>query len=380
MSLTFDADYSLFRGDSKNNQPNTYYSPEHAIDSLLNYRSFGQRDIDLYAFAFNYKQQLGSGELMGGLKFSNVASKNSYSLYDTTGDKAIVDLDASNDFHYTESILAGYLLYDFSLFEKWQFNLGCRLEYTHSNGHLLPLAGSSHPESHVKRDYVDLFPSAGITFRPDENNALSLSYGKRIDRPVYSDLNPIEQPLDGLSAWKGNPFLKPQKTHRIGLQYQHRQTSVELSYSKTVDYRVGITDTLGPDKTVMIPLNLGTQQYYGMSLSQTLRFFHAWDINLSGRVYHLDNKMAFDANRFYHRARWAYGFSLQTSFPLFWGIRSEILSVYTSKRQGGATDMMGNNGLVNIGFQKKFLNGNILVKLSMSDVFWTSNWDGVNRF
>ncbi len=380
MSITFDVDYSLFRGDSKNNQPNTYYSPDREIDSLLNYRSFGKRDIDLYALTSNYRQKLGAGELMGGVKFSNVASKNGYNLYDITAGNETIDPDASNNFHYTESILAGYLLYDFSLSGKWQFNLGCRLEYTHSNGHLLPLAGSTNPESHVKRDYVDLFPSAGITFRPNENNTLSLSYGKRIDRPVYSDLNPIEQPLDGLSSWKGNPFLKPQKTHRIGLQYQYRQTSVELSYSKTSDYRVGITDTLGPDKTVMLPLNLGTQQYYGMALSQALRFFHAWDINFSSRVYHLDNKMAFDTQRFYHRSRWACGFSLQTSFPLFWGIRSEILGVYSSKRLGGSTDVTGSNGLVNIGLQKKFLNGNAIVKLSLSDVLWTSNWDGVNRF
>lgn len=379
-SLTFDFDYSLFRGDSKNKQPNTYYSPMHTIDSVLNYRSFGKRDIDLYALTSNYRQKLGEGEWMGGIKFSNVASKNGYSLYDTTNADEIVDLDASNDFHYTESILASYLLYDFTLFDKWQFNLGCRLEYTHSNGHLLPLPGSINRESHVKRDYVDLFPSGGVTYRLDENHTLSLSYGKRIDRPVYSDLNPIEQPLDGLSAWKGNPFLKPQKTHRVGLQYQYRKTSVELSYSKTHDYRVGITDTLGSDKTVMIPLNLGTQIYYGMALSQSLRFYHAWDIHFSGRVYHLDNQMAFDTQRFYHRQRWACGFSLQTSFPLFWGIRSELLGVYSSKRLGGSTDVMGSNGLVNIGFQKKFLDDRAIVKLSLSDVFWTSNWDGVNRF
>lgn len=41
---------------------------------------------------------------------------------------------------------------------------------------------------------------------------------------------------------------------------------------------------------------------------------------------------------------------------------------------------MGSNGLVNIGLQKKFLDGRALVMLAMSDIFWTSNWDGVNRF
>lgn len=378
--FTFDLDYGLFRGDSKMYQPNAYYSVAHVLDSMQTYRSFGDRDIHLYALSSGYQQKLGPGELMGGAKFSNVSSQNAYKLFDVKEDRELIDKELSNDFHYVESILAGYLLYDFSFAERWSANLGGRIEYTHTNGLLIPLSGNESPENHVKRDYVDFFPSIGINYKPDSKQTLSLSYGKRIDRPVYSDLNPIEQPLDGLSSWKGNPFLIPQKTHRISLQYQYDRTSVELSYSKTNDYRVQITDTLGVDKVVMIPQNLGTQTYYGMALTQALRFFHAWDLNFSGRIYHLDNRMAFDATRFYHRKRWAGGFSLQTSFPLLWGIRAELLGTYASKRLGGSTEVMSPNGFINVGLQKKFLNDKAAVKLSLSDIFWTNNWDNVNRF
>ena len=48
---------------------------------------------------------------------------------------------------------------------------------------------------------------------------------------------------------------------------------MELSYSQTSDYFVSVTDTLGANKTVVMPLNLGSQKYYGMSLSQSLRLF-----------------------------------------------------------------------------------------------------------
>ncbi len=378
--FTFDFDYSWFRGNSRMAQPNTYFSPEGKVDSVLNYRSIGTRNINLYAAAANYKQKLWKGDLLAGVKFSNVSSRNGYNLFAVEDEEESVDLNASNDFNYLESILAGYLQYDFSLSDKWIFNAGCRIEYTHSDGHLLPLPGSSLIESKVKRDYVDVFPSFGVTYKLSDAQSVSFSYGKRIDRPAYSDLNPIDQPLDGLSSWRGNPFLEPQKTHRFALQYQYRNTSVELSYSRTDNYRVSITDTVGTDKVVMIPRNLGTQKYYGLSASQSFRFFHAWDISLSGRVFHLDNKMAFDEERFYHRNRWAGGFTVQTSFPLLWGIRSEILGVYSSKSLGGSTEITGNNGSVNIGFQKKFAGDNAIVKLSLSDAFWTSNWDNVNRF
>ena len=378
--LTFDFDYSLFRGDSRINQPNIYYSPTNVLDSTIDYRNLGKRNIHLYAMTTHYKQTLGKGELSAGIKFSNVKSENSFRLLDTTDGKENTDINASNDFHYKESILSTYLMYDWNIADKWIFNVGGRMEYTHSNGHLYPLSGSNHTENQVNKNYVDFFPSASVTYQINKNNTLSLSYGKRIDRPIYADLNPIDQPLDGLSSWKGNPFLEPQKTHRIGLQYQHKRTSIGISYSQTSDYFVSVTDTLGVNKTVVMPLNLGTQKYYGMSLSQTLQPFQAMSIHFSGRVYYLDNQLAFSKTRLYHRNRWAYGLMMQTSFPLFWGIHSEILGIYSSKRLGGATDVLGANYQVNIGFQKKFLNERAIVKLSMSDIFWTSNWDSVNKF
>ena len=52
----------------------------------------------------------------------------------------------------------------------------------------------------------------------------------------------------------------------------------------------------------------------------------------------------------------------------------------SSKRLGGSTEVLNANGLVNIGFQKKFLQDRAIVKLSMSDLFWTNHWDNVNRF
>lgn len=380
-TFTFDADYGWFDGNSRIYQPNTYYSPAGELDSVGNYRSLGGRDIRLYALSTHYKEIAGPGEILGGMKFSNVSSRNTYQYFQVLPQEDVLDKDISNDFSYLESILAAYLLYDFHLGEKWNANVGLRAEYTHSDAHLMPVTGSKNEESHVRRDYVDLFPSAGITFRPDDKQSWSLSYGRRIDRPVYSDLNPIEQALDGLSTWKGNPFLKPQKTSRISLQYQYDQTSVEVSYSHTTDYQVQVTDTLGPDKIVMEPRNLGKQSYWGISVSQALRLLPGWNLTLSGNAYYLDNQMAFDVQRHYQRKRWAGNFSLQTSFPLCWGIRSEVLGVYLTKRLGGSTEVMNPTGFVDIGFQKKFCQGKAAVKLSLSDVFWSNHWgDGINYF
>ena len=381
-NLTMDIDYSLFKGDLRNRQPNTYYHSDGTELSTEDYQSFGNRNIHLYAATLNYKENLHSkGELTTGLKYSDVSSDNDYNLYQNTKQQTqILDTEASNRFNYRESILSAFLMYDISLKKNWLLNMGCRMEYTHSKGVLYPVSGSTAQYSEVEKNYIDFFPSASITYQIGKNQSLSLSYGKRIDRPVYSDLNPIDQPLDGLSSWRGNPFLSPQYTHRFSLEYQYKKTIIETSYSVTHNYRVQITDTLSDNKIVMIPRNLGKQTYYGLSITQNLRFFHAWDLMLYGRAYYLDNKMAFDEKRFYHRQKWAYECSLQSNFPLCWGIKGEILGSYTSPRLGSSTDVMAQTGQINIGFQKKFWQDKAMVKLSVSDIFWTSNWDNTNTF
>ena len=94
----------------------------------------------------------------------------------------------------------------------------------------------------------------------------------------------------------------------------------------------------------MEPRNLGEQSYWGFSVSQALRLLPGWNLTLSGNAYYLNNQMAFDAQRYYQRKRWAGNFSLQTSFPLFWGIRSEVLGIYLTKRLGGSTEVMNPTG------------------------------------
>ena len=378
--FTLDIDYGWFKGDSEIDQPNAYWAADGGEQPEENYYTTGLRKISLYAVSGHYQRTLSAGELQAGVKYASVSSRNGYRLFQDQQPDWVMDRELSNDFRYRESILAAYVMADVHLSDQWQGHAGMRMEYTHSNGHLFPVAGSSQSESRVISDYVDLFPFVGVTWLPAEKHSFTLSYGKRIDRPVYADLNPIDQPLDGLSSWRGNPFLSPQNTHRVSLQYQYDKSSLELSYSRTNDYRVQVTDTLGTDKVVMTPRNLGRQTYWGLSLSQALRLWHAWDLNLSGRVYYLDNHMAFSPQRLYRRKRWAGGLSLQSSFPLFWGIRSELLTVYSTRRLGGSTELLEPNFVMDIGFQKKFWGDKGILKLSCSDIFWSNNWDNVNRF
>ena len=93
-------------------------------------------------------------------------------------------------------------------------------------------------------------PSVSMNYQIADEQALSISYGSRIDRPAYQDLNPFEYLLDELSYWKGNPFLMPQKTYRISATYSNKYTSVTAAYTYMKDYKAQITDTLSINKVV----------------------------------------------------------------------------------------------------------------------------------
>ena len=120
-----------------------------------------------------------------------------------------IDENQSNNFAYKEGIMSAYLLYATTLNDKVSMEAGIRGEYAQSDGTLYTVSGTSDETN--KNNYFDLFPSLSLNYQINENNTLNLSYGKRIDRPAYQDLNPFEYLLDELSYWKGNPFLSPQK-------------------------------------------------------------------------------------------------------------------------------------------------------------------------
>jgi len=52
------------------------------------------------------------------------------------------------------------------------------------------------------------FPSVFISDKINEQNELSVSVGRRIDRPTYKQLNPFKFYLDPSTYVEGNPFFE----------------------------------------------------------------------------------------------------------------------------------------------------------------------------
>ena len=163
--------------------------------------------ILLFSAMTDYEKSIGKFKFSTGAKYSYINTENQLAYYNIENDIPAWDTSRSNDFSYLEKVVAAYLILNANLTERITVNAGLRVENTTSLGELTSAVPT--PDDVVARNYTDLFPNISISYNDNENHALSLSYGRRITRPDYQNLNPFEVKLSEISAWRGIPSWNP---------------------------------------------------------------------------------------------------------------------------------------------------------------------------
>ncbi|RAJ32154.1 outer membrane beta-barrel family protein [Pedobacter cryoconitis] len=370
--LDIDADYGIFDAATKNLSTNSFYAPNGDFQSANNFLVANSRDIKLYAVKADYGFSLGKGRMVTGAKFSTVNADNVFNQYDMNSSVAIIDVDVSNTFKYQEQITAGYLKYETPVNEELQVDIGVRMENTHSKGDLQPRNGSNQSPVLVVRNYLNVFPTAGITYKTKNSGTYNLSVARRIDRPAYNDLNPFSYPVDELSYWKGNPFLQPQYANTLALQYSYKNTTISAGYTKTSDLSSGITEVLEQNRIIMIPRNIGFQNNLNLTITQQITLAKWWTMSLTGIGYRLENKVGTPEYGNYSRSRFAGTFNIQQTFNLPGHMTAEVAGVVNSKNISGLNTYIKSNSQVDLGLQKNLMKDKATLKLAVTDLFRTN--------
>ncbi|MEG0518411.1 MAG: outer membrane beta-barrel family protein [Bacteroidales bacterium] len=199
-----------------NDNSSSEYSSQNTISKALVWQMnyfYGNEEL------FNFR---------GGVKANIVQTLSDY--YDT--------------FKYTENTIAVYADMQKSFVEKWNFSIGGRYEYY--------LIDDMLNKNNSKNTYNSgsFFPSAIMSFSPNEENYLELSYSKSISRPSFNSITPYKKYVSPTEYYVGNPLLKPMIYHNVDLSYSHNDLSVSTYYEHKKDgidqivKRVANTDTL----------------------------------------------------------------------------------------------------------------------------------------
>lgn len=366
--LSISADWIHFDGKARCEQPNDYYSPTNVLVRSDLFYSQPDKDIDIYALLADYKYNPNAqNEWLAGIKASLIKSNNTF-LFKKNG---TIDPQRSNIFDYNEQNIEGYTQYTHT-WNKFELSAGLRMEYMYTYDKLNTYTNHRIEENNRKK--LRLFPNMSVSYSLNDKNKIALLYSRRQDKPRYEDLNPFEYLLDELSYWKGNPFLKPQISNKITLNYTWNNLSLNLYYNKLDDYFTSITDAFENNKTIMTTKNIGTQQQVGLEAIFSKSLTAWWDFSSNVGFYYFDNKLDYEKYKQEYRRPSCF-LSASNNFLLPWGINFELSGRYYSKRQGGSYEISKPTGSIDLGFNKSWLENCIRLSLLMTDVLHTERWD-----
>lgn len=378
-SWNIDADAGRYRTMSNEDLPNTYLAGDGVtvLDQILN-ASNTPNDIDIYTLKIDYETEALGGALGFGSKASLVETDNTFDFFNVIDGTKVIDPEQSNNFVYQERVFAFYGNYSKKI-ENWNFQAGLRLEQTHSDGMLTAMNPSDN--ENVVRNYVDLFPSMSVGFQANAKNSFQLNYSRRLQRPNYQDLNPFRSRIDDLTFELGNPFLNPEYANNIQLShnYNYRFTTT-VGFSHTSDLITRFTDIEGERGSYITYLNLSDQYNYSISISAPISITEKWSSYTSLTGYMTENKADYGDGKTVDISQKTFNiYSQQTlSLPKDWNL--ELSGWYNSPSLWGGTFEMKSMYSIDFGIQKKILDGNGNLKLSVSDIFRSTQWNGTSQF
>ncbi len=382
-SLNIDADYGFFNLENTAFQPNTYFNEDlSVVTGEAIFTTIAPTKIDLATFKVDYERNLLKGKLGMGAKVSYVKTSNDFQFFDRFGGMDTLNLDLSNQFDYTENVNAVYATWQ-RQYGKWGVSGGLRAEQTNSLGVLTSTQVTGNDT--VDRQYLNLFPSGGLTYQANRKNLLRLNYSRRIDRPRYENLNPFLNRLNELSYRQGNPFLQPQYSNILELTHVlNYRISTSLKYSYTTDLMTQITDTIEGSRTYMTTLNLASQEVISLYFSLPQSITKWWSTFTNTGVYRTRNVGDFseagEVGKAIDFSRITWSIYHQSTFQLPKDFSFELSGFFNSPSIWGANFRNRSFGGMDVGARKRFLDGRGSLKVSVSDFLYTMQWRGIQEY
>lgn len=347
----------------KNKQEDDFLNSDKPTSQLLSYwRSDLLNKINIYTGQIDVSQKIGEATFEAGLKLSDTNTNNMI-RYDTlsTNKQFIFDPTRSNQFSYKEKIFAGYWAYS-QKFNKFQINAGLRFENTQSISNAVTI------DSVVSRNYLKWLPSFSASYAFNRSSELSLSYSRKITRPVFSQLNPFRFYYSPLNYWIGNPYLQPSFTNQIKATYRYKNWVTAFTIGKETDVMTRYP-IYNPKTNVLefLGTNLPYRNFASLEMSFPIKIAKWWNINTQfAGYYNYEFRPYLDeifALKIYN-----YEMRLNQAFSLPKGYTLNIFSNYESKT-GNSLYIIKPRYTVDISVQKSWLDNKLNTKISFNNIF-----------
>ena len=370
-NLNTSLSIGTFKTDRNTDQPNSYYRPDGTTVISTNNTAFdANTDINLWSAKVDYDKEWEKINFSAGAKYGYVFTDNDFTFYNVNGANQTLDPLKSNTFSYLEKVAAAYTNLNLKINKSLSANLGMRVENTSSRG--LLISQTTVNDKDVPRNYTNLFPNLSLNYDNQKNSTFNLSYGKRITRPNYQNLNPFESPTSLLVTWKGNPFLKPNYSYNYQFTYGYKQKLIiSTTYTQTKDYFATLFEDIGNGATQVIPRNLDNINTYALSISYPIQILKNWEVqgmanasrqefsgNLEGTIININANL------------WDY--SIQNNINLPAGILMNISYFQQSNWVWRGSILISGTSNLDFGIRKDFFAKRLQVRITGADIFRTT--------
>lgn len=265
--ITADVDFVQYKAYREQQIINNIYEPgwskkygDHLIGELPNELKIYSAKVD-YVHPFREGLKIESGAKMSYVKTGNVAK-----YFNLENNVKSVDYQKTNHFNYEENINAVYVSASKTI-KKWGFQLGLRAENTNYKG--LQFGNPTKHDSTFKKSYTNLFPTSYVSYKVNDKNEFTASFGRRISRPDYQDLNPFLFFIDKYTYEEGNPFLRPMFSNVVELSHTYKQFfTTTFNYSHATDlFNETFRQNNAPDDSISTIVSRGN---YGIVNNMSL--------------------------------------------------------------------------------------------------------------
>lgn len=271
--ITLNFDYFNYANDD-----DRFYDGNSVVTEPYNHQyykgfSLNSQNINNYSGKIDVDYPLKDINFSFGGKIGTSKAKNDMSMFNSgLVDNPVINLPATSTiFEYIENIQALYASANKKIGDKWETQLGMRLEAMQTKSNSISLNQS------INYNYVKLFPSLFISYKSSENSSFALNYSKRIERPSFHELNPNQWYINPFQKLGGNPFLRPAFIDNIELAYTYKslESKIYFSNEKNLFGQIALANP-ATNEISFTNENYVNAQRYGISESYTFDKLKWW--------------------------------------------------------------------------------------------------------
>lgn len=363
--LTADADYEFgSEGDDVLLSENI----EQGDSDFLNQRTLSDEEYSELRIDSDYERPLGeNGRFEAGFRVNFDWLDNNYRAEELINGEWTTPEDGigvSENFTFFENVNALYSIYSGNAGD-FTYNMGLRLENTRIKTELDQTGEGSD------QNYLNLFPSAFLSYTISQQNSLQLSYSRRISRPWSRFLLPFTEINDSRNRSVGNPNLSPEFGNSFELGYLRRWDSGSVLTSVYYRHRTGVIERIstidGNGITTRRPINLATEDSWGIEFSADQDLFKTLSLSGSFNLYQSNSEGDFEGMTYNSESEsFTSRLRLRWRFLESWNFQSNIY--YRGARQTTQGQESG-DAYVGSGISKELFSGKATISLNARDLF-----------